>query len=282
MPSNLETESGFAPSGDTQIYFETAGSGPPLVFLHAGVSDLRMWDPQFDLFSRRFRVVRYDHRGFGKTRPTHTPFMLHEDLLSVMRCLGIARAVLVGCSMGGTTAVDFALAYPDMVDALVLSGSGLSGWTWSPEIVKLTTEIFERVGAGDIDCARQLEERFWLDGTRDSGSIDPIYRARASAIYADNFRPELWTIQPQPPSPPSGERLTEIKAPTLVVIGDSDAQDLHNIANLLVSKIAGARLVTIRNSAHMPNLEHPDQFNRIVLDFLDAIPHPKKVQSPAR
>ena len=202
MPSNLETESGFAPSGDTQIYFETAGSGPPLVFLHAGVSDLRMWDPQFDLFSRRFRVVRYDHRGFGKTRPTHTPFMLHEDLLSVMRCLGIARAILVGCSMGGTTAVDFALAYPDMVHSLVLPGSGLSGWTWSPEIVKLTTEIFERVGAGDIDGARRLEERFWLDGPRDSGSIDPIYRARASALYADNFRPELWTIQPQPPSPP--------------------------------------------------------------------------------
>ena len=182
MSSSLETQSGFAPSGDTQIYFETAGSGPPLVFLHAGSFDRRMWDPQFDLFARRFRVVRYDHRGLGKTEPTHTPFMLHEDLLSVMRHLGIARAVLVGCSMGGTTAVDFALAYPDMVDALVLSGPGLSGWTWSPEIVKLLTETFRRVGAGDIDGARQLNERLWLDGPRDSQSIDPIYRARASAL----------------------------------------------------------------------------------------------------
>jgi pimeloyl-ACP methyl ester carboxylesterase len=278
MSSNLDTESGFAPSGDTQIYFETAGSGPPLVFLHAGVSDLRMWDPQFDLFSRSFRVVRYDHRGFGKTRPTHTPFMLHEDLLSVMRHLGIARAILVGCSMGGTTAVDFALAYPDMVDALVLSGSGLSGWTWSPEIVKLMTEILERVGAGDTDGARQLNDRLWLDGPRDPGLIDPIYRARANALSADNFLPERWTIQPQPPSPPSSERLAEIKAPTLIMIGDCDAQDLHNIANLLVSKIAGARSATIQNAAHMPNLEHPDQFNRLVMDFLDAIPHPKNIQ----
>jgi pimeloyl-ACP methyl ester carboxylesterase len=160
-----------------------------------------------------------------------------------------------------------------MVDALVLSGSGLSGWTWSPEIVKLMTEIFERVGASDIDGARQLEERFWLDGTRDSGSIDPIYRARASALYADNFRPELWTIQPQPPSPPSSERLAEIKAPTLVMIGDSDAPDLHKIATLLVSEIEGARLATIQNAAHMPNLEHPDQFNRIVMDFLETISH---------
>jgi pimeloyl-ACP methyl ester carboxylesterase len=273
MSSSLQTENGFAPSGDTQIYFETAGSGPPLVFLHAGISDLRMWDPQFDLFARRFRVVRYDHRGFGKTRPTRTPFMLHEDLLSVMRCLGIARAVLVGCSMGGTTAVDFALAYPDMVDALVLSGSGLSGWTWSPEIVKLLTETFERVGAGDLDGARQLSEQFWLEGQRHSGSIDLIYRARASALYADNFRPERWTIQPQPPNPPSNKRLAEIKAPTLVMIGDRDAPDLHNIADLLVSEIDGARLVTIRNAAHLPNLEHPDQFNQIVMDFLDAIPH---------
>jgi 2-hydroxy-6-oxonona-2,4-dienedioate hydrolase len=196
-------------------------------------------------------------------------------LLSVMRRLGIARAVLVGCSMGGTTAVDFALAYPDMVEALVLSGSGLSGWAWSPEMVKLMTDLFQRVGAGDIDGARQLNERLWLDGPRDPGSIDPIYRARSSALSADNFRPERWTIQPQPPSPPSSERLAEIKAPTLIMIGDCDAPDLHNIANLLVSEIAGARLVTIQNAAHMPNLEHPEQFNRLVMDFLDAIPPPK-------
>jgi pimeloyl-ACP methyl ester carboxylesterase len=189
-----------------------------------------------------------------------------------MQCLGIAHATLVGCSMGGTTAIDFALAYPDMVDALVLSGSGLSGWTWSPEIVKLMTEILERVSAGDVDGARQLNERFWLDGPRDPGSIDPIYRARASALYADNFRPDRWTIQAQPPSPPSIERLAEIKAPTLIMIGDCDAPDLHKIANLLVTKIAGARSVTIQNAAHMPNLEHPDQFNRIVMDFLDTIP----------
>ena len=187
-----------------------------------------MWDPQFDLFARRFRVVRYDHRGFGKTKPTHTPFMLHEDLLSVMRRLGIARAVLVGCSMGGSTAIDFALAYPDMVDALVLSGPGLSGWAWSPEMVKFLTDMFERIGAGDIDGARELNERLWLDGPRDSRSIDPIYRARASALSVDNFRPERWTIQPQPPSPPSSERLAEIKAPTLVMIGDCDAPDSQN------------------------------------------------------
>jgi pimeloyl-ACP methyl ester carboxylesterase len=201
--------------------------------------------------------------------------MLHEDLFAVMRYLGIARAVLVGCSMGGTTAVDFAIAYSDMVDALVLSGSGLNGWTWSPDMVKLLAEIFERVGADDIAGARQLSERLWLDGPRDSGSIDPIYRARASALYADNFRPERWTIQPQPPSPPSSERLAEIKAPTLVMIGECDAPDLHNIANLLVSEITGARKVTIQNAAHLPSLEHPEQFNRIVMDFLDAIPHPK-------
>ena len=272
MSSSLDTKSGFAPSSDTQIYFETAGSGPPLIFLHAGVSDLRMWDPQFDLFARRFWVVRYDHRGLGKTRPIHTPFMLHEDLLSVMRHLGIARASLVGCSMGGTTAVDFALAYPDMVDSLVLSGAGISGWTWSPGIEKMLTEMLRRVAARDIEGARQINEELWLDGPRDAGSIDPIYRARARKLFADNFRPERWTIQPQPPSPPSIERLAEIKAPTLIMIGDCDAPDLLKIANLLASKIAGARKVTIQNAAHMPNLEHPEQFNQLLTDFLVTLP----------
>ena len=200
-----------------------------------------MWDPQFDLFARRFRVVRYDHRGFGKTKPTHTPFMLHEDLLSVMRRLGIARAVLIGCSMGGTTAIDFALAYPDMVDALVLSGPGLSGWAWSPEMVKFLTEMFERVGAGDIDGARELNERLWLDGPRDSRSIDPIYRARASALSFDNFRPRMNCSALAARVHRCGAP-GEIKAPTLVMIGDCDAPDLHKIATLLVSEIAGARI----------------------------------------
>ena len=183
MSSSLETQSGFAPSGDTQIYFETAGSGPPLLFLRAGSSMRDVGCPVRYVrtpFSRR--SLRPSRTGQNRADP-HA-LMLNEDLLSVMRHLGIARAVLVGCSMGGTTAVDCALAYPDMVDALVLSGPGSSGWTWSPEIVKLLTEAFRRIGAGDIGGARQLNARLWLDSTTRSAidRSDILALARAHSI----------------------------------------------------------------------------------------------------
>ena len=127
MPTRADFQSGYASSGEARIYFEAAGAGPDLVFVHAGVSDSRMWEPQFDTFAAKYRVVRYDHRGFGKSKMPDGPYALRDDLLSVVRQAGIAKATFVGCSMGGATVIDFALEHPEMVSALVLVGSGVTG-----------------------------------------------------------------------------------------------------------------------------------------------------------
>lgn len=127
MAPRFDVTSGYAPSGAAKIYFESAGTGRNLIFAHAGISDSRMWDPQFESFAERFRVVRYDHRGFGKSKLTDEPYALADDLLNVLRHLSVAKTALVGCSMGGTAAIDFALEHPEMVAALVLVGSGVSG-----------------------------------------------------------------------------------------------------------------------------------------------------------
>ena len=109
MAPRFDVTSGYAPSGAAKIYFESAGTGRNLIFAHAGISDSRMWDPQFESFAERFRVVRYDHRGFGKSKLTDEPYALADDLLNVLRHLSVAKTALVGCSMGGTAAIDFAL-----------------------------------------------------------------------------------------------------------------------------------------------------------------------------
>ena len=152
MPSRTDLKSGYVSSGAAKIYFESAGSGRDLVFVHAGVSDSRMWDPQFDAFAASYRVVRYDHRGFGKSKMAEGAYALRDDLFAVVRHLGIAKATFVGCSMGGGTVIDFALEHPEMVTALVLVGSGVNGLNdpsqLSPDTIKYWTELLTVVRRG--------------------------------------------------------------------------------------------------------------------------------------
>ena len=272
MTAQPHVSSGYAPSGRAQLYFETAGTGEALVFLHAGVSDSRMWDPQFQKFATKFRVIRYDHRGFGETEFPDEPFALRDDLSNLLRHLGVRRAVLVGCSMGGAAAIDFTLEHPEAVAGLVLVGSGVSGLNdpaqLSADALKYWSELLTVIEKGDLDRAREMEAKYWIDGpSRASSEVDPVYRGRALQLHRDNFSPENFARQEKPLTPPALGRLSEINAPTLVVIGDHDSEDLRKLADRLVAEIAGARLVRM-NAAHLPSLEHPAQFSQLLDEFL--------------
>lgn len=276
MPLRAELTSGYASSGAAKIYFETAGAGADLVFVHAGVSDSRMWDPQVEAFAGEFRVTRYDHRGFGKSRMPDEPYTLRDDLLNVVRHLDIARATLVGCSMGGATAIDFTLEHPEMVRALVLVGSGVSGLNdpkqLSADSIKYWTEFLTLVRDRDVERACEMDAKYWIDGpSRDSAQIDPVYRKRARQLHRENFSIDRFAHQEQSLKPPAIDRLREIAAPTLVVIGDNDSEDLIKLANRFATEIPNATLVTIANAAHLPSLEHPDQFNQILSRFLTSV-----------
>jgi len=269
MISKVET--GIAASGSARLYFEVAGAGDPLVFIHAGVSDRRIWDSQFEFFAQRFRVLRYDHRGYGKSETGAGPWMLHQDLDTVLGAAGIARAGLVGCSMGGTTAIDFTLSFPNRVTVLAVIGSGLSGWQWSPDIVQHVGAMVALARDGDSDGARRLDARLWIDGPRrDPSAVDPAYRAAAHQIHAENFNLQRMLNPWQGLTPPAVSRLSEIRSPTLITVSDGDVADLHRIAEKLAQEIVGSRLVTFPNAAHLPSIEHPDKFNRILLDFLSS------------
>jgi pimeloyl-ACP methyl ester carboxylesterase len=271
---DLRIQTGYAHAASgAEIYFESAGAGPAVVFIHAGVADCRMWDPQFEAFADRFRLIRYDLRGFGKSRMRDGPYSLRDDLLSVLEHLGVAKAALVGCSMGGATAIDFTLEHPEMVTALVPVGAGVSGSTeWSKESIDHFGALMSHFQNGELDRARDLDARFWIDGpSRDPARIDADYSARARRLHSENFSVERSLHPEQELKPPAAGRLGEIKAPTMVVIGDCDAQDLIKLAHRMKAEIAGAKIATIANAAHLPSLEHPPQFNRLLLDFLGPL-----------
>jgi pimeloyl-ACP methyl ester carboxylesterase len=154
-------ETGFAEINGAQIYYEIAGAGQPVVFVHAGIADRRMWDPQFEVFAERYRTLRYDHRGMGKSSMPAGPFALRDDLYALTRHIDLGPTVLIGCSMGGGAALDCVVEHPDVARALVLVGAGISGNPLKPsaEMNTLWEQVDELADKGDLDGANEVELR---------------------------------------------------------------------------------------------------------------------------
>jgi pimeloyl-ACP methyl ester carboxylesterase len=257
--------SGMAPVNGGNLQYEILGEGPPLVLIHGGNMDLRMWDDQFELYARDFRVIRYDVRGYGRSSSKNVPHDGYEDLRALLRHLEIPSAHLVGLSLGGRIAVDFALEHPEMVDSLVLVGPGLSGWRFSREKGSFIFAILEAAQAGDGERAAEL----WLESPYMTPAMEiPELRARLRELALDNSR--IWTEgwKERELAPPAVERLSEIGKPTLLIIGSRDVPDIQQIVGALAESIPGSRKVTIEGSGHLPNMERPEEFNEAVLDFL--------------
>jgi 3-oxoadipate enol-lactonase len=263
---------GFVPVDGGQLYFAIVGEGPVLVLVHAGIADCRMWDDQMAAFSAERRVVRYDVRNFGRTSIAANDFAHHEDLHGLLRHLGVERATILGVSMGGTLTIDFALAYPQMVSALVLVGTGPNGYDrWGAEIKRQWAEESAALEAGDTDRAIEINLRMWVDGAaRAPTEVEPTVRARVHEMLAHNL-PREGSGESQYLEPPAAGRLDEIDVPTLVIVGDKDAPEIIASSHQLADRISGARIEVISGVAHLPNMEKPEEFNRIVLEFLDSV-----------
>ena len=269
------SQSGMAEVNGTRLYYEVAGEGHPLVLIHAGIADSRMWDDQLDVFAQRYRVIRYDLRGFGRSEVSPGPYTLRDDLLGLLRFLGVERTYLVGVSIGGGLAIDFTLEHPEMVDALIPVAAGVGGLPRSEEDNAPFDEVEAAIKAGDLARANELEIGLWVVGTRRTADqVDARVRQRALEMNGDSFArlAENEQAQPQPLDPPAYGRLGEIYAPTLVIVGDEDLPEVMRAADALAANIAGARKVVMHGAAHLPNMEHPAEFNRLVLDFLAGLP----------
>src|SRR5688572_15605859 len=164
MPT-LQTKSGFVNSGNAQLYYETAGQGVPLVMIHAGVADSRQWNNEFAFFARDYQVIRYDMRGYGKSEPVDGEFNHLDDLVTILITLGIHEPVaIMGCSMGGGLAMDFALTHPTRVRALIMVGSAPSGLELDVPSPAKFAEVEKAFEAGDLNLVCEIETQIWFDG----------------------------------------------------------------------------------------------------------------------
>ena len=268
-----ESERGFVEVNGARLYYEDSGEGEPLVLVHAGIADSRMWEGQLAAFGRRYRVIRYDMRGFGRTEMVEGAYAHHQDLHGLLDALGIERALLVGCSIGGQAAIDFTLEYPGRVRALVLVGSAISGaeiWGDPPDQWE---ELVAADNAQDLGRISELEVQIWVDGpSRTPDRVDPGVRDLVREMNLIALRNEASGLGDERPlEPPAINRLGEIRVPTLVIVGELDRPETVARAETLERSIPNARRVVMPGVAHMPNMERPAEFNRIALEFLDNL-----------
>lgn len=264
---------GFAKVNGARLYHEIVGDGEPLVFVHAGIADRRMWDGQIGAFARLYRVIRYDMRGFGRSAMIEGAYAHHQDLRALLDYLGIERAFLVGCSMGGRTTIDFALEHPGRARALVLVGSAVSGLDDGEDPPAQWEELVAADEAGDLERVSELEVQIWVDGPyRGPDRVDPGVRDLVREMNLIALQNEASGLGAESSlTPPAVNRLAEIRIPALVIVGDRDQPKTTRAADLLHRNIPHARRVVMPRTAHLPNMESPQEFNRIVLEFLEGL-----------
>jgi 3-oxoadipate enol-lactonase len=241
-----------------------------VVLLHAGIADSRMWAPQRASFAREHRVIAPDLPGFGMSSYQSDVIDFRAAVREAMDAADMKRAALVGTSFGGMIALDFALESPERVSALVLVGAGIDDHDWSNELEELDNEEVAALERGDIPAAVETQMA-WVTGPRRAReAVD----AQVLQLVADMQR-NVYELQEghddvrsKRLDPPASQRLGEIRVPTLVLTGDEDFDDILRIGDRLAADIPSAERARIAHTAHLPNLERPDEFDRVVLGFL--------------
>ena len=250
------------PVGPDEVWAEhVAGDGVPVVLLHPGVGDSRVWDPVMPELSARHRVVRYDVRGYGRSAAPTAEFSLLEDLVVVLDQLGLERALVVGCSMGGGTAIGLALEQPERVLGLLLLCPGLPGFPW-PEEPELDAEADALRATRDVDGMVRLGLRLWAAAGDDDAAVAQL-RAAVPA----------WFDQSEylKPDPPVYDRLTEVQAPSVVLVGDKDRPILAAVAGATAARIHGAEFIWMPGADHFPSLRNPALVSQTILRLADRV-----------
>jgi pimeloyl-ACP methyl ester carboxylesterase len=262
----------------TKIKYADMGKGFTVVFVHAGIADSRMWDDQVEEFSKSYRMVTFDMRGYGLSPVSQTEYSHYADLLALLDALRIDRCVLVGCSKGGGVAMDAALAAPEKVARLVVSGGIADGLELESEeefkIPQYWEEAVAAFKAGDLETAVEMEVRIWVDGFN-----QPVGRA-PEAVREKVRMMDLIALQNEKDAPEgiqkvlepkAGTRLDEFRMPALFLCGSLDDDEIQAAHQEMATKMPQAEAKILEGLAHMPNMEAPDVFNTILLEFVEGL-----------
>jgi 3-oxoadipate enol-lactonase len=229
---------------------DSEGGGPPVVLLHPGVGDSRIWEPVLPALAASYRVIRYDARGFGRSPAPAAKFSLLADLIRVLEYYALDRVAIVGCSQGGSSALGLALEQPAQVAAMVLLCPGVPGYPWPEEPDELEAEYRQALDAGDVDALAGLMQRVW-GGAGPAPAVTEQLRSAARAEISSRGMEPL-------SDPPVFDRLGEISVPTSLLVGDADYPPAIQASQQAAARIPGCELAVVPGMDHLPPLREPD------------------------
>ena len=269
----INQKSGYFEYDGGKIYYETAGSGEPLIFAHAGFVDSRMWDTQWEFFAQHYQVVRFDMVGFGRSSAATKPINRRDELAQLLNHLEIDRAILVGSSMSGATILDFYLENPERVSALVLVAAVPNGFEMQGAPPAEMLEMIGAIEEGDLQRALALQIQLWVSSPH--RSVEQISKALRNQVAEmsliplknDTIRIADWA-PPEPLEPAAAYRLNEVSVPTLIVAGSLDNSEVVRAAKVMAAGITNAEKLIVTDTAHVLNMEKPQLFNEHVRSFL--------------
>lgn len=241
--------------GDKVWADDSGGDGAPLVLVHPGVGDSRIWDPILPALRERHRVIRYDARGYGRSPAPTVPYVLLDDLVTVLDHYRIERTAIVGCSQGGDCALGLAVTRPSRVSALVLLCPGISGFPVPEE--PAVDAAFDQAEAAGVDAIAEVALGLWARAGRTPEVVGQLRSAAAAWLSQGDL---------QQPNPPVFDRLGEIAVPASLLVGDLDREWLIDADRAAAARIPGCVFVEVPGVDHLPSLRVPDR----VLDLIRA------------
>jgi pimeloyl-ACP methyl ester carboxylesterase len=249
-----------------QIYYETCGKGAEtIVLIHDGVINSASFDDMWPILCRDFRVVRYDRRGYGRSPAAKAPYSPQDDLAAVMRAANVEHASLAGFSFGGGLAVSYAIAHPEQVDQLILSGAALNGFKVSKNFSSRITKVMLPMVIGNMDAViANASKETWIMAPGNDAARTKI-TALIKASPQDLRHQMKDPIRSWPSDLP---RMPELKIPTLIMTGDHDIADNQAQAGAAQVLIPGARRIVIEDAGHLMQLEHPKEVADLIADFV--------------
>jgi 3-oxoadipate enol-lactonase len=265
-PNTATLPGAFVDVDGGRLYYQECGTGPEaVVLIHDGIAHSAVWDDVWPTFCKRFHTIRYDRRGYGRSPAATTWYSETEDLATLLNSRKVKRAILVGSSHGGELSIDFTLQYPDLVKQLVLVGAVVSGFPYTDHFLNRGMANSRPFETGDV--AQGLSN--W---SKDRYLLAPGHEAAQKRLLA------ILTANPEDmthadfvrPTRPALSRLSEIRIPTLILVGAADIPDVHAHAGAIEAGITGSRRMIISDAGHLMYVEKPEEFSRVVIPFIES------------
>jgi len=267
IPDNksIPVDSGYVNVDGGRLFYEVAGKGENIVLLHDGMVNRQIWDDQFPLLAKNYRVVRYDRRGYGKSTDPREKYSHIDDLNQVFIQLKVDKATIFGMSSGGRLAIDFTLTYPEKVRGLVLVGAVVSGFGYTSHM----TTRGGNLNPSEYSDPVKLDKYFIMDDPYEIYSGNPKAKEKVMKLIPYLARDNK--VPTKPASKVAIKCLSEIKAPTLILAGEYDIPDVHAHAGAINAGIQNSKREIIPKSGHLIPIEQPGLFYEAVFSFLDKM-----------